>query len=501
MRLPLLRALAAVALPFTLAASCDEEGTPPPGPADDAAPAAVSDLAVSLSDACEWLLAWTAPGDDGDEGTAAAYDVRTSDAPLTAESWEGALPAEGEPAPGAAGTAQTFSLFASPLLAARYAAIRTVDEAGNLSPVSNSVLLALDEGDAGVWRVPCEAPTIQAAVDSAAPGDTVLVSPGTYFENLLVGKGIALRAAGAVTLRPAGDGPVLRLSGASGVTVEGFQVTLGFAPPPGGGGLLAENSSGTLRGNTFEDNRTDGEGSLGGGALLIASDFLIEENVFRSNAAVSHGGGIALAANSHAEIRANRIEFNTNLTPDAGGGGIFIQAGSSADIRDNVIVRNIGGELYGGGGILCETSLPVTIDHNTILNNGFRTPAPRARPGSEPAHGPGIGIFLHNSTALVTNNVIGLVSSVPHDFGSAVHVSLSKPTVAYNNAYNDPGVSLFPAWSGDFDDPTGTGGNISADPQVCDAPAGDYRLHAGSPSAGTAEGGADMGALGVGCGP
>ncbi len=81
-------------------------------------------------------LHWTATGDDGENGTAASYNLRYSRNPIDDLASFGAANAvEGEPDPGEAGTLETFVLTLPQ--GTYYFAIRTMDESGNASELSN----------------------------------------------------------------------------------------------------------------------------------------------------------------------------------------------------------------------------------------------------------------------------------------------------------------------------------------------------------------------------
>ena len=107
--------------------------------ADSVPPAQIDDLAAGNPSNSTIDLTWTAPGDDGDQGTATYYDIRfISDNIVTEENWDTAQRVTGEPAPTEAGIAQSFTVRGLNSDTEYYFAIKAYDNGGNPSPISNS---------------------------------------------------------------------------------------------------------------------------------------------------------------------------------------------------------------------------------------------------------------------------------------------------------------------------------------------------------------------------
>jgi len=104
---------------------------------DPTPPSAVHDLTAHLIEGTTIRLEWTSPGDDGDMGTAASYDVRYATWPIDASNFRDAARAPGEPAPASAGAPQTMQLVLPAYVTRYYVTLRTGDEWGNVSPLSN----------------------------------------------------------------------------------------------------------------------------------------------------------------------------------------------------------------------------------------------------------------------------------------------------------------------------------------------------------------------------
>lgn len=171
--------------------------------------------------------------------------------------------------------------------------------------VSLMAILALLPAEAATITVGpegCDHVGIQAAIDAACPGDVISVQNGTYRENLVVDKPIALRDAGDGTDRPivdaGGRGSAVTLV-ADGVTLEGFVLKNGGF---GWAGIDVRSKENAIRGNLITDNRWYGI------YLDGAEGCVIEENVIWNNKY-----GIWINAGSSGNlVRKNALQENEN---------------------------------------------------------------------------------------------------------------------------------------------------------------------------------------------
>lgn len=95
------------------------------------------------------VLTWTAPGDDGNSGTATLYDLRYYTSQITDSNWNSATQVSGEPTPSVAGTLETMTISGLDEGVQYFFALKTVDEAGNWSALSNLASVTLPTSDSG----------------------------------------------------------------------------------------------------------------------------------------------------------------------------------------------------------------------------------------------------------------------------------------------------------------------------------------------------------------
>src|SRR5258708_317214 len=213
-------------------------------------------------------------------------------------------------------------------------------------------------GYAAVIHVPADQPTIQAAINAAQNGDTVLVAPGTYFENInFSGKAIRVTSSASYALTII-DG--IFTYGQSVVTFDTGEklssVLDGFTIQHGsgldfGGGVYVYYASPTISRNLIQNNSA---GPGGGGIGLNFSSALVRNNVISNNTltlAGGNGGGIVMVVGAP-HIIANPIGNNT--APIGSGGGVMLMGESSPTLENNIIRGNVARGVYPfpfGGGI------------------------------------------------------------------------------------------------------------------------------------------------------
>ncbi len=112
---------------------------------DGIAPAPITDLSVTFTDATLAKLEWTATGSSDTEGRAFAYDVRISTTPITDGNFEAAEQVEGVSRPADSGTAESYLVRNLEPGTTYYFAIRATDAFNNISELSNVASTTTEE--------------------------------------------------------------------------------------------------------------------------------------------------------------------------------------------------------------------------------------------------------------------------------------------------------------------------------------------------------------------
>ncbi|HIH70356.1 NosD domain-containing protein [Methermicoccus shengliensis] len=242
----------------------------------------------------------------------------------------------------------------------------------------SALLLVLSCGTASssTLYVPDGYPTIQAAVDNATAGDTIVIRNGTYLENVVVNKSITITS---------DSGPDYTTVNASNESDNVFTIT-------------ASNVS--ITGLTI--GRARDVAIRAGVYLGGVQNCTISNNVITGNAR-----GIYVSGGGHHNISHNRIESNSVA-------GIYMYYSSHNTITDSYMGSN-------GVGVC----LDYYCDYNTLYNNSIQ-------------HNSGEGVYLdyssHNTIAncsLINNSGEGEVYLYLSDYNTIENSSLMSGNLSY----------------------------------------------------------------------
>jgi parallel beta-helix repeat protein len=290
------------------------------------------------------------------------------------------------------------------------------------------VVLLFSTANATVWYVHPDSVMncVQDCLDSCSTGDTVLVGPGVYSENIVwpSTQGIDLMSEYGVDmtyLDGGGTGRVISFNAALDTTtrISGFTIQNGYAIA-GGGIHCGLQVSPTITGNTISQNEAYFSG--GGGISTDSASPVITHNIITNNSApLASGGGIACAFNSNPTIDSNTITYNTCA---ASGGGIYIWVDCAPTITGNDINNNM---AYSGGGMGFRAT-HATATGNSVTNNTAD-------------RGGGIWFSVDDSSTIIGNTITS--NTAPDSGGGISARSGSAPHIEYCTIANNFGHGVY----------------------------------------------------------
>ncbi len=326
---------------------------------------------------------------------------------------------------------------------------------------------------AQIIHVPGDQPTIQAGIDAAVDGDTVLVDTGTYEENInFNGKAITVKSyydpanpdssyiyntiidGGNPTDSTRASVVIMEDGADTNFVIQGFTIRNGTGSQYGnirlGGGINCYGG-GKIINNRIINNTVENDEWAGGAGIYAwgytSSHYIIRDNIIENNdvhnadnMSFAYGCGI-VAIESHLIIENNVIDSNmADGTPF--GVGIYVEQ-CYGSVKNNTIINNTGNSTAGGNsrgaGIYIVNHRPdLNICNNSVTNNHLNQ--------NTNTYGGGIQVLntggFENNYILIDGNIIRDNSSKSGggiSLSEIYNITVSNNVIKSNGVYHSGG--------------------------------------------------------------